>query len=90
MIRDRRVGVPAVHVECDFKHPLRYGDVARIETTVAKLGRSSVSFRYALSRQSDGTPCATVLHVCAMSDLDHLKSIPIPGDIRTFLTRHLA
>src|SRR5580692_6436498 len=68
LIRDRKIGVPAVHVECDFKHPLRYGDVARIETTVEKLGRTSVSFRYAIARASDETPVASILHVCAVSD----------------------
>jgi 4-hydroxybenzoyl-CoA thioesterase len=88
LIRDRKVGVPAVHVECDFRHPLRYGDVARIETTVEKLGRSSVSFRYVISRLADGVPIASILHVCAVSDLVALKAIPIPDDIRAALERH--
>ncbi len=90
LIRDRKIGVPAVHIECDFKHPLRYGDVARIETTVAKLGRTSVSFRYAIMRASDGTPVATITHVCAVSDLVLLKAIPIPDDVRAALEAHLA
>jgi 4-hydroxybenzoyl-CoA thioesterase len=90
LIRDRRIGVPAVHVECDFKHPLRYGDVARIETTVAKLGRSSVSFRYVLSRRADRASIAVVQHVCVVSDLERLKSIPIPDDVRAALEKHLS
>ena len=89
LVRDRRIGVPAVHVECDFKHPLRYGDVARIETTVEKLGRTSVSFRYAIARASDGAPIASILHVCAVSDLVALKAILIPDDVRAALSRHL-
>ncbi len=60
LIRDRKIGVPAVHVDCDFKHPLRYGDVARIEATVEKLGRTSVHFRYRMARASDGVPVAAV------------------------------
>jgi 4-hydroxybenzoyl-CoA thioesterase len=89
LVRDRKVGVPAVHVECDFRAPLRYGDVARIETTVEKLGRTSVSFRYAIARASDRTAVASVLHVCAVSDLVALKAIPIPDDVRAALERHL-
>ena len=50
LIRDRKIGFPAVHVECDFKHPLRYGDIVRIETSVEKLGNKSCSFRYAVTR----------------------------------------
>jgi 4-hydroxybenzoyl-CoA thioesterase len=89
LVRDRKIGVPAVHVECDFKHPLRYGDIARIETTVEKLGRTSVSFRYAIARASDGVSSASVLHVCVVSDLTLLKAIPIPDDVRAALERHL-
>jgi 4-hydroxybenzoyl-CoA thioesterase len=90
LVRDRRIGVPAVHVECDFTSPLRYGDVARIEVTVEKLGRTSVSFRYRLSRASDGGAVASILHVCAVCDLTSLKAIPIPEDVRGALERHQA
>ena len=89
LVRDRKIGVPAVHVECDFTSPLRYGDVARIEVTVEKIGRTSVSFRYALSRVSDGAAVASILHVCAVCDLTTLKAIPIPGDVRSALANHL-
>src|SRR5271156_6551889 len=89
LIRDRKVGVPAVHVECDFRHPLRYGDVARIETTVERLGRTSVAFRYSITRLADAVASASVLHVCAVSDLVALKAIPIPDDVRAVLERHV-
>ena len=51
--------------------------------------RSSVSFRYAISRASDETAVASILHVCAVSDLVALKAIPIPDDVRAALERHL-
>ncbi len=89
LVRDRKIGVPAVHVECDFTAPLRYGDVARIETRVEKLGRTSVRFRYAIARAGDGAKVATIVHVCAVSDLVALKAIPIPDDVRAALARHL-
>jgi len=88
MIRDRRVGLPAVHVECDFTTPLRYGDVARIDVTVERIGRSSCALRYRFARASDGAKVASILHVCAVSDLRTLTSIPIPDDIRAVLEAH--
>jgi 4-hydroxybenzoyl-CoA thioesterase len=88
LVRIRKIGVPAVHVECDFKSPLRYGDVARIATTVEKLGRSSVTFRYAMTRAADGVDVATIGHVCVVSDLVALKGIPIPDDVRAALEKH--
>ena len=90
LILERHVGLPAVHVECDFASPLRYGDVARIDVTVDRIGRSSCAFRYTMSRVADGAAVAVIVHVCAVSDLRALRSIPIPDDMRAVLTRHLA
>jgi 4-hydroxybenzoyl-CoA thioesterase len=89
LIRDRRIGLPAVHVECDFTTPLRYGDVARIDVTLERVGRSSCALRYVITRASDGAKVASILHVCAVSDLSTITSIPIPDDMRAVLARHL-
>jgi 4-hydroxybenzoyl-CoA thioesterase len=90
LIRDRRIGLPAVHVECDFTLPLRYGDVARIEVTIDRIGRSSCTFRYVFTRAADGAAVAVILHVCAVSDLRNVSAIPIPDDVRAVLDAHLA
>jgi len=89
LINDRAIGLPAVHVECDFVAPLRFGDVARIHVTAARIGRSSCTFRYAMSRKRDGARVAEISHVCVTSDLTTMTSVPIPPDIRTLLERHL-
>ena len=88
LITKRRVGFPAVHVECDFKHPLRYGEVARIAVTVERVGHKSCTFRYAITRASDGVDVASIKHVCAMSDLTTIRAIPIPDDVRAALEKH--
>jgi 4-hydroxybenzoyl-CoA thioesterase len=90
LIMERHIGMPAVHVECDFRAPLRFGDVARIEVTVPHVGGKSCSFRYAFKRAADGAEVATLLHVCAVSDLRELRAIPIPDDVRAVLERHRA
>ncbi len=90
LIVERHIGLPAVHVECDFTSPLRYGDVARIDVTLDRIGRSSCAFRYVITRVADGAPVAVILHVCAVSDLRALRSIPIPDDMRALMTTHLS
>ena len=45
-----RVGFPAVRAECAFTAPLRFGDTAEIEVTVARLGGKSITFRYRIFR----------------------------------------
>jgi 4-hydroxybenzoyl-CoA thioesterase len=89
LIRDRKVGLPAVHVECDFTTPLRYGDVMHVDVVVERVGRSSCALRYLFTRASDGAKVASILHVCAVSDLRTITSIPIPDDMRDLLERHL-
>lgn len=90
LINGRRVGLPAVHVEADFITPLRFGDIARIEVTLARIGTSSCAFKHAMSRKHDGAKVAVVTHVCAAVSLDAMKAVPIPADMRALMARHLA
>ena len=89
LINERKIGLPAVHVESDFISPLRYGDVARIEVNAVRVGRSSCAFRHTMSRKDDGAQVAVVLHVCAAVELETMRAIPLPDDMRTLLTRYL-
>jgi 4-hydroxybenzoyl-CoA thioesterase len=86
----RRIGMPAVHVTADYKAPLRFGDVVRIAVTIPKIGTKSVTYRYELARASDDVLSAVIEHTCAVTDLDAMKAIPIPDDVRAVLERHRA
>ena len=88
LIKARRFGLPAVHIEVDFKSPLRYGDVVRIELAVVKTGTTSITVRYALSRKDDGRAIAIVQQVCVATDLDAMKAVPIPADVMALLDRY--
>ena len=39
-------GMPLVHSEADYQHPIRMGDKLVVSMTVQRLGRSSVTFDY--------------------------------------------
>ena len=84
-----RVGFPAVRAECEFKAPLRFGDTAEIEVSVAKLGARSITFRYRVSRAADETrECALAaegLVVCAVVDLARFVAIPVPDRVVALL-----
>ena len=86
---ERDVGVPSVHVEIDYKAPLRYGDVALIDVHVEKIGSKSVIFRHEISRGRDGAPCATVRQVVVTARLTELGAVPIPDDVRALLEAQL-
>ena len=90
IINQRRMGFPAVHIDASWTSPLRYGDVARIEVTVKKVGTTSCTFRYLVTRASDGVPVATVEHVTVATDLATMKKRALPDDIRALLEAHVA
>lgn len=73
-----RVGFPAVHADCDFRAPLRFGDVAEIEVAVARLGVTSITFRYRVHRSEPRALCAEGRVTCAVVDLARFVAIPVP------------
>jgi 4-hydroxybenzoyl-CoA thioesterase len=87
MINERRVGFPTVHIETDFRLPLKYGDALDIELIVAKVGDRSATFRYTSYRHSDGQHACTAAITCACVNMDSFKSIVIPDDLRSLFQR---
>ena len=46
LMKEHRLGHPTVHLEVDFKIPLRYGDIVEIEVEVEHIGATSVEWSY--------------------------------------------
>ncbi|MEO8706987.1 MAG: thioesterase family protein [Kofleriaceae bacterium] len=81
-----RVGFPAVRAECDYKAPLRFGDTAEIEVTVARLGSKSITFRYRVYRTGDPrTLAADGSVICAVVDLARFVAIAVPERVTQLL-----
>ncbi len=89
LVTERRVGLPAVAVHSDFRAPLRYGDTAVVETSVARLGNRSMTLRYLFVRASDRVLSAEVRHTVVSTDLVQLASCPMPDDVRQVAQSHL-
>ncbi len=90
LITQRKIGFPAVHIDASWKAPLKYGDSAKLEVSVIKIGTTSVTFRYHVTRVSDGVHAATVEHVAVSTDLVTMTKIPLPEDCRVLLESHRA
>jgi 4-hydroxybenzoyl-CoA thioesterase len=80
-----KIGFPAVRAECEFRAPLRFGDTAEIELSVAKLGEKSVTFRYRVHRADPHQLAAEGRVVCAVVDLAKFVAIPTPARISALL-----
>lgn len=88
LITKRRIGLPAVRVEVDYRAPLRYGDVVRIETSCEKIGNKSAVLLYRLFRAADATLAAEIRHTVVTTSLESLKSCDMPQDVRAQLESH--
>jgi 4-hydroxybenzoyl-CoA thioesterase len=87
MINERRVGFPTVHIETDYRQPLRYGDALDIEFSVSRIGDRSATFRYHCFRHSDGKHACTAEITCACVDMGSFEAIAIPDDLRALFER---
>ena len=78
-----------VHVESDFRAPLRHGDVITVEVATARLGTRSVTMRYRTFRPGDEAVAAegTVTQACV--EMDGFRTIAIPDEIRAAFARHV-
>ena len=81
---ERTFLLPRVHVEADFRAPLRYPDEFECVARVAGVGRSSVTFAYDV-RRLDGPVCVVGRIVAVAVDLDG-HTMPLPAEMRAALT----
>ena len=81
VLNHRRVGFPAVQVQCEFKKPARFGDLVDVQVFLSRLSDRSATFEYRVMRQGELLVTASV-KVAAM-DLDRQVSTQIPEDIRS-------
>jgi YbgC/YbaW family acyl-CoA thioester hydrolase len=78
-------GFPRVSAACDFAKPLRFEDEVTIHVTVEKVGKKSVSYRFAFSK--DGQPVAEgrMSGVYCRKTAGGIESLDIPAEIRAKL-----
>lgn len=76
----RRLGVPTVHLSCDFDSPSRLGEIVEISLEISRLGRASVTLDRIIAT-GDQTR-VRVNQVLACLDLDSGKAQPWPDDLK--------
>jgi len=89
MIREKKVFLPIVHSEADFKLPLFVGDLIEVQVIVEKVGKTSFTLSYRLldtSQNIVGT--AQTVHV-TINSAEHKKT-PLPSELRSRLEQIFA
>ncbi len=82
VLKEYRLGHPTVHLEVDFRRPLRYGDHIEVEVGIEKIGRTSVTWRYTVYRQGETELVAEGQVVTVNLNLETFRKTELPERLR--------
>ncbi len=89
VLTKRGVGFPILSAKADFRSPLRFGDVCRIEMEAARVGRRSLTTCYRLYQGETDQLCAQIEVVAASIDMGTFRSTDLPEYVRKPFLKHL-
>jgi 4-hydroxybenzoyl-CoA thioesterase len=85
LLGPRRVGLPSVRWECDFRAVSRMGDEIVVALSVERLGEKSLTLRFTV--RGDDALRVEARQVLVCTNLDTHRSMPFPDDLRTAIAR---
>jgi len=90
IIEQDNLGFPAVHVECDFSGPLRFGDVAEIEVAIERIGSGSLTLGYLVRAEGRDETCVSGHVTIAAVDMKSFKPVALPDKYRELFSQYQA
>lgn len=84
-VRNRRIGIPTVRMDCTFCRPSYIGDRLTLGLSVTKVGNSS--FHLEVKGASNGELRVRAEQALVTICLDKMKSIELPSDLREGFSR---
>ena len=75
-------GLPRVSASCDYLRPARFGEELTIGVAVAKLGRSSVTYSFDVTRGDEAIARGSVTAVFCRFDEGRPKACEMPAAFR--------
>ena len=78
----QRIGWPRVSASLEFQSPARLGDELTIELGVARKGRTSLTYEFAVSVGERPVATGRMTSVCCvLDDPAGIRAVPIPAEI---------
>jgi acyl-CoA thioesterase FadM len=88
MIHTEALALPYVHLECEFRAPLRHGDLVDWRVACARIGGSSYTMR--IEAVVGETSCAVVNQTHVAIDPRTRSKVTLPTEVRAALTTLVA
>jgi 4-hydroxybenzoyl-CoA thioesterase len=87
LVIERRVGLPTVRLEADFKAVSHLGDAVTLSLDVERLGQRSLTLNLRCTGQGDDDVRMQLRQVIVTTSLQTHRSIDIPADLRAAVER---
>jgi len=87
LVAERRVGLPTVRLEAEFRAVSRLGDRVRLQLAVARLGQRSLALDLACIGAEPADVRMVLKQVIVTTSLDTHRAIAVPPDLRTAIER---
>jgi 4-hydroxybenzoyl-CoA thioesterase len=89
LLHERKVSLPTVHVEADFRRKLKFGDRIQMEVSVKEVGRSSIRWGYRGYRIGDGEELVVEgCNVVVCVETDTFAKMEVPDWLRRALNEY--
>ncbi len=84
---ERRIGLPTVHLEADFKAVSAMGDRVMLVLDVERMGGRSLTLLLRCLGRDDSSVRMTMRQVIVTTSLDTHRAVDIPADLREAVAR---
>ena len=81
-LEDVGLGLILAHGSCDYKPPLKFGDIVDVRVRIGSIGRSSFTLYFEARRVKDEAVVALGKSVQAVFDYGTEKTTPLPDALR--------
>lgn len=88
LVSRRRIGLPTVRLEADFRAVSRFGDDVVLSLAVDRLGGRSLTLDLRCTAAADGELRMAVRQVIVTTSLDTHKAVEVPADLRAAIEQH--
>lgn len=82
LLHDDKLGFPAVKVEAEFFAPIVYGDEPRVHLGILRIGSSSVTFGFWMTKGDSDRPLCRARIVTAAVDMETMGKRELPDSWR--------
>ena len=88
LVARRRIGLPTVRLEADFRAVSRFGDDVVLSLEVERLGGKSLTLALQCRAAGDGELRMAMRQVVVTTSLETHAAIDVPADLRAAIERH--